>query len=53
MDYLIDGIIIVVVLACIVFLYNALKIQHGSKNFPTADEHLDKMDDLEKNTKKR
>ena len=35
MDYLIDGIIIIFVLACIVFFYNALKIQHGSKNFPT------------------
>jgi len=35
-----DGIIIVFVLACIVFFYNALKIQHGSKNFPTK-RHLD------------
>ena len=35
MDYLIDGIIIVFVLSCIGFFYNALKIQHGSKNFPT------------------
>ena len=61
MDYLIDGIIIVVVLACIVFLYNALKIQHGSKNFPTPKDDSEKKEEdeyqryaeeeLEKNTK--
>ena len=65
MDYLIDGIIIIFVLACIVFFYNALKIQHGSKNFPTPKEEskdglLDEIEDeyqryaeeeLEKNTK--
>ena len=65
MDYLIDGIIIVFVLACIVFFYNALKIQHGSKNFPTPKEEskdgpLDEIEgeyqryeeeELEKNTK--
>ena len=65
MDYLIDGIIIVFVLSCIVFFYNALKIQHGSKNFPTPKEEskdgpLDEIEDeyqryaeeeLEKNTK--
>ena len=48
MDYLIDGIIIVFVLSCIVFFYNALKIQHGSKNFPrrpfSPDLHLPKDD---------
>ena len=47
MDYLvgvgrIDGIIIVFVLACIVFFYNALKIQHGSKNFPTPKENRER-----------
>jgi len=65
MDYLIDGIIIVFVLSCIVFFYNALIIQHGSKNFPTPKEEskdgpLDEIEDeyqryaeeeLEKNTK--
>jgi len=65
MDYLIDGIIIIFVLACIVFFYNALKIQHSSKNFPTPKEEskdgpLDEIEDeyqryaeeeLEKNTK--
>ena len=65
MDYLIDGIIIVFVLSCIVFFYNALKIQHGSKNFPTPKEEskdgpLDEIGDeyqryaeeeLKKNTK--
>ena len=52
-------------LGCIVFFYNALKIQHGSKNFPTPKEEskygpLDEIEDkyqkyaeeeLEKNTK--
>jgi len=42
MDYLIDGIIIVFVLSCIVFFYNALKIQHGSKNFPTPKDDSEK-----------
>ena len=65
MDYLIDGIIIIFVLSCIGFFYNALKIQHGSKNFPTPKEEskdgpLDEIEDeyqryakeeLEKNTK--
>ena len=50
MDYLIDGIIIVFVLSCIGFFYNALKIQHGSKNFPTPKEEskdgpLDEIED--------
>jgi len=58
-------VIIVFVLSCIVFFYNALKIQHGSKNFPTPKEEskdgpLDEIEDeyqryaeeeLEKNTK--
>ena len=44
MDYLIGGIIIVVVLACIVFFYNALKIQHGSKNFPTPKTDSEKKE---------
>ena len=65
MDYLINGIIIVFVIACIVFFYNALKIQHGSQNFPTPKEKSkdrppDEIEDeyqryaeeeLEKNTK--
>ena len=44
MDYLIDGIIIVFVLSCIVFFYNALKIQHGSKNFPTPKNDSEKKE---------
>ena len=61
MDDLIDGIIIIFVLSCIVFFYNALKIQHGSKNFPTPKDDSEKKEDdeykryaeeeLEKNTK--
>ena len=61
MDYLIDGIIIVFVLSCIGFFYNALKIQHGSKNFPTPKDDSKKKEEdeyqryakeeLEKNTK--
>jgi len=44
MDYLMNGIIIVFVLACIVFCYNALKIQHGSKNFPTPKDDSEKKE---------
>ena len=44
MDYLIDGIIIIFVLSCIVFFYNALKIQHGSKNFPTPKDDSEKKE---------
>ena len=44
MDHLIDGIIIVFVLSCIVFFYNALKIQHGSKNFPTPKDDSEKKE---------
>ena len=44
MDYLMNGIIIVFVLACIVFFYNALKIQHGSKNFPTLKDDSEKKE---------
>ena len=44
MDYLIDGIIVVFVLSCIVFFYNALKIQHGSKNFPTPKDDSEKKE---------
>jgi len=47
MDYLIDGIIIVFVLSCIVFFYNALKIQHGSKNFPTPKDDSKKKEEDE------
>ena len=61
MDYIFDGIIIVFVIACIVFIYNALKIQHGSKHFPTPKDDSKKKEEdeyqryaeeeLEKNTK--
>ena len=44
MDYLSDGIIIVFVLACIIFVYNAAKIQHGSKNFPTPKDGSEKKE---------
>ena len=44
MDYIFDGIIIVFVIACIVFFYNALKIQHGSKNFPTPKDDSEKKE---------
>jgi len=44
MDYLIDGIIIVFVLSCIVFFYNALKLQHCSKNFPTPKDDSEKKE---------
>ena len=44
MDYLIDGIIIVFLLSCIVFFYNTLKIQHGSKNFPPSKDDSEKKE---------
>ena len=44
MDYLFDGIIIVFVISCIIFFYNALKIQHGSKNFPTPKDDSEKKE---------
>ena len=51
MDYLIDGIIIVFVLTCVIFVFIAAKSQHGSKNFPTPKDDSkkkenDKGDDL-------
>jgi len=44
MDYLIDEIIIVFVLAFIIFIYNAAKIQHGSKHFPTPKDDSEKKE---------
>jgi len=44
MDYLVEGFIIVFVLACIVFFYNALKIQHGSNHFPTPKDDSEKKE---------
>ena len=44
MDYIFDGIIIVFVIACIVFIYNALKIQHGSNHFPTLKDDSEKKE---------
>ena len=44
MDYIFDGIIIVFVIACIVFIYNALKIQHGSNHFPTPKDDSEKKE---------
>ena len=44
MDYLFDGITIVFVIFCIVFFYNALKIQHSSKNFPTPKTDSEKKE---------
>jgi len=58
---LIDGIIIVFVLTCIIFLFIAGKSQHGSKNFPTPKDDSKKKEEdeyqryaeeeLKKNTK--
>ena len=44
MDYIFDGIIIVFVIDCIVFIYNALKIQHGSYHFPTPKDDSEKKE---------
>jgi len=47
MDYLIDGIIIVFVLTCVIFLFIAAKSQHGSKNFPTPKDDPQKKENDE------
>ena len=45
MDYLIDGIIIVFVLCCIIFLlFNVAKSISSSKNFPTPKDDSDKKE---------
>ena len=44
MDYLIDGIIIVFVLTCVIFVFVAGKSQHGSKNFPTPKDDSEKKE---------
>jgi len=44
MDYLIDGIIIVFVLYCVIFVFVAGKSQHGSKNFPTPKDDSEKKE---------
>ena len=65
MDYIFKAIGIAFLVAIVLFIYNALKIQHGSNHFPTPKEEskdgpLDEIEDeyqryaeeeLEKNTK--
>ena len=56
-----DGIIIVFVLTCLIFMFIGAKSQHGSKNFPTPKDDSEKKEEdeyqryaeeeLEKNTK--
>ena len=61
MDYIFKAIGIAFLVSIGLFIYNALKIQHGSKNFPTPKDDSKKKEEdeyqryakeeLEKNTK--
>ena len=61
MDYIFKAIGIAFLVSIVLFIYNALKIQHGSKNFPTPKDDSKKKEEdeyqryakeeLEKNTK--
>ena len=61
MDYIFKAIGIAFLVTVVLFIYNALKIQHGSKNFPTPKDDSKKKEEdeyqryakeeLEKNTK--
>ena len=61
MDYIFKAIGIAFIVSIVLFIYNALKIQHGSKNFPTPKDDSKKKEEdeyqryakeeLEKNTK--
>ena len=61
MDYIWKAIGIVFIVTVVIFIYNALKIQHGSDHFPTPKDDSKKKDadeyqryaeeELEKNTK--
>ena len=61
MDYIFKAIGIAFLVAIVLFIYNALKIQHGSNHFPTPKDDSKKKEEdeyqryaeeeLEKNTK--
>ena len=60
MDYIFKAIGIAFLVSIVLFIYNALKIQHGSNHFPVPKDASKKKDDeyqryaeeeLEKNTK--
>ena len=44
MDYIWKGIGIVFIVTVVVFVYNALKIQHGSNHFPTPKNDSEKKE---------
>ena len=44
MDYIWKAIGIAFLVTVILFIYNALKIQHGSKNFPTPKDDSEKKE---------
>ena len=44
MDYIFKAIGIAFLVSVILFIYNALKIQHGSNHFPTPKDHSKKND---------
>ena len=44
MDYIWKGIGIVFIVTVVVFVYNALKIQHGSNHFPNQKDASEKKE---------
>ena len=44
MDYIWKGIGIVFIVTVVVFVYNALKIQHGSNHFPNKKDGSEKKE---------
>ena len=38
MDYIFKAIGIAFIVTVVLFIFNALKVQHGSKNFPTSKD---------------
>jgi hypothetical protein len=45
MDYIFKAIGIAFLVAVVLFIYNALKIQHGSNHFPTSKDDSEKKND--------
>ena len=44
MDYIFKAIGIAFLVAVVLFIYNALKIQHGSNHFPNQKDNSDKKE---------
>ena len=44
MDYIFKAIGIAFLVAVVLFIYNSLKIQHGSNHFPTSKDNSEKKE---------